>query len=128
MATVELNGRNGETMVHGGGVEAFRRRLSGALVCRGEQGYDTARAVWNGMIDRRPAFIAYCANSHRTIPVRPVSEIVLRIPTGGRRSFYVRLPRLRRTRRRSQHGLGARDVRGSSSLRDGRCVRQQLGR
>ena len=67
MATVELNGRNGETMVHGGGLEAFRRRLSGALVCRGEQGYDTARAVWNGMIDRRPAFIAYCANSQDVI-------------------------------------------------------------
>ena len=67
MAIVELSIRPGERKVDGSGVESFRRRLSGALVCRGEQGYETARAVWNGMIDRRPAFIAYCANSQDVI-------------------------------------------------------------
>ena len=50
-----------------GGVEAFRHRLSGELVCPGDQGYEAARAVWNGMIDRRPALIAYCANRQDVI-------------------------------------------------------------
>jgi len=33
----------------------------GALLRPGEEGYDEARRVWNGAIDRRPALIARCA-------------------------------------------------------------------
>ncbi|HXE24701.1 MAG TPA: FAD-binding oxidoreductase [Roseiarcus sp.] len=40
---------------------AFRRRLSGSLVLPGDAGYHSARRVWNGMIDKTPAVIAYCA-------------------------------------------------------------------
>jgi hypothetical protein len=36
--------------------------LSGQLLAPGDEGYDAARAVFNTMIDRRPAFIARCAN------------------------------------------------------------------
>jgi FAD/FMN-containing dehydrogenase len=60
MAIVEL--RPDQRNIDEKGVEAFRRRFSGALVCRDDPGYDAARAVWNGMIDRRPALIAYCAS------------------------------------------------------------------
>ena len=35
--------------------------LRGALLVPGDEGYDDARAVWNGMIDRHPAGIARCA-------------------------------------------------------------------
>lgn len=56
------SGRDGEFVLREDGVEAFRDRLTGTLVRPGEHGYDAARAVWNGMIDRRPALIAYCAN------------------------------------------------------------------
>jgi FAD/FMN-containing dehydrogenase len=37
-------------------LEGFR----GALLRPGDQGYDEARRVWNGAIDRRPALIARC--------------------------------------------------------------------
>jgi hypothetical protein len=42
-----------------GGIASFVRQelgpgLRGEVVCPGERGYDTARAVFNGMIDRRP--------------------------------------------------------------------------
>ncbi len=40
----------------------LKSRLSGQLLAPGDEGYDAARAVFNTMIDRRPAFIARCAN------------------------------------------------------------------
>ena len=44
-------------------IEAFRTRLRGPLLQRGDDGYDAARTVWNAMIDRRPALIARCAGA-----------------------------------------------------------------
>jgi FAD/FMN-containing dehydrogenase len=44
-------------------VAAFRSRFRGALLRPDEEGYDEARRVWNGAIDRRPALIARCAGS-----------------------------------------------------------------
>src|SRR6185437_1420430 len=64
---VESGIRSNEMMVQGGGIEAFRQLLSGEVVCPRDQGYNAARAVWNGMIDRRPALIAYCANRQDVI-------------------------------------------------------------
>ena len=37
--------------------------FAGHLVRPGDEGYHAARAVWNGAIDRRPAFIARCAST-----------------------------------------------------------------
>ena len=42
---------------------ALRSRFRGALVRPGEEGYENARRVWNGAIDRRPAMIARCAGA-----------------------------------------------------------------
>ena len=44
-----------EAMVHG-----FKTSLRGPLLRPGDAGYDDARHVWNGMIDRRPALIVRC--------------------------------------------------------------------
>ncbi|HEY7033579.1 MAG TPA: FAD-binding oxidoreductase [Thermomicrobiales bacterium] len=45
------------------GTASFRQRHRGEIVQPGDDGYDAARAVWNGMIDRRPALIARCADT-----------------------------------------------------------------
>ena len=42
------------------GVDAFRERFAGDVLVPGDPGYDDARSVWNGDIDRRPAVIARC--------------------------------------------------------------------
>jgi FAD/FMN-containing dehydrogenase len=42
-------------------VADFATGLRGPLLRPGDDGYDAARQVWNGMIDRRPALIARCA-------------------------------------------------------------------
>jgi len=41
-------------------IEDLKASLRGPLLCPGEAGYDDARQVWNGMIDKRPALIACC--------------------------------------------------------------------
>jgi FAD/FMN-containing dehydrogenase len=43
-------------------VEQLRRSMAGEVLAGNDAGYDRARAVWNGMIDRRPAVIARCRN------------------------------------------------------------------
>ena len=44
-------------------IAALRAGLRGGLLEPGDEGYDDARVVWNGMIDRRPALIARCAGA-----------------------------------------------------------------
>jgi FAD/FMN-containing dehydrogenase len=42
-------------------IEQFKGSLRGELLCPGDDHYDSARAIHNGMIDRRPALIVRCA-------------------------------------------------------------------
>ena len=42
-------------------VDEFKASLRGQLILPGDIGYDEARAIWNGMIDKYPALIARCA-------------------------------------------------------------------
>jgi hypothetical protein len=44
-------------------VEAFKAGLRGELLLPTDPGYETARHVWNGMIDRRPGLIARCTGA-----------------------------------------------------------------
>lgn len=54
--------RDSEIVLQGRDVAAFTTDLSGRLVRRGDDVYDEARAIWNGMIDKKPALIAQCVN------------------------------------------------------------------
>src|SRR5436190_13325393 len=40
--------------------ERLAKTLDGDVLAAGDPGYDTARTVWNAMVDRRPRLIARC--------------------------------------------------------------------
>src|SRR3954468_15352353 len=44
-------------------ITAFRSSLRGQLLLAGNNGYEDARKIWNGVFDRHPALIARCAGS-----------------------------------------------------------------
>lgn len=46
-----------------GDIAALRGNLTGGVLLAEDADYDTARRVWNGNVDRRPALIARCATS-----------------------------------------------------------------
>jgi FAD/FMN-containing dehydrogenase len=53
---------NGPTTLDDEVVQAFAERLRGPLFTPDDAGYDDARAIYNGMIDKHPALVARCAN------------------------------------------------------------------
>src|SRR5437870_2267643 len=67
-------------------MDALRGRFRGALLLPGEEGYDEARRVWNGAIDRRPALIARCAGADDVIEAVRFArerELVVSVRGGG---------------------------------------------
>ena len=56
---VTIRGSNlGSSILEEAVIDGFNGSLQGPLIRPREAGYDDARKIWNGMIDRRPAFIA----------------------------------------------------------------------
>jgi len=56
--------------------KAFGAGFGGTIIDRGHPGYDHARGVWNGLVDRRPALIARC---------RDVADVVEAVRVAGER-------------------------------------------
>jgi FAD/FMN-containing dehydrogenase len=48
-------------------VQRLKSRFRGELLAAGDPGYDAARTVFNGAIDRRPALIARCSGSEDVV-------------------------------------------------------------
>ncbi len=64
----------------------LRARFRGALLRPGEEGYDEARRVWNGAIDRHPALIARCVGADDVVEAVRFArerELLLSVRGGG---------------------------------------------
>lgn len=48
-------------------IKALQARLEGELLQPADAGYDAARSIWNGMIDKRPALIVRCRTSQDVV-------------------------------------------------------------
>ncbi len=73
------------TLAHGV-VEEFGSRLGGDLLRPPDPAYDEARAIWNGMIDKRPALIARCAGDADVIEAigfARENDLLLSVRGGG---------------------------------------------
>ena len=42
---------------------SFAAKFAGIAITPGDNRYDEARAIWNGMVDARPALIARCGSA-----------------------------------------------------------------
>jgi FAD/FMN-containing dehydrogenase len=61
MSIQELTQADEQTRPDNDAIEQFKSELCGQLCLPGEPGYEQARTIWNGMIERRPAWVARCA-------------------------------------------------------------------
>lgn len=67
-------------------IESLSASLRGKLLSEADAGYDIAREVWNGMIDKRPALIACCTGAADVIcAVRFAAEheLLMSVKSGG---------------------------------------------
>jgi FAD/FMN-containing dehydrogenase len=68
MSSVEGMGTTGSrTVLPQEDVQSFEKSLRGQLIRPGDEGFEEARLVWNGVIDRRPALIARCADAQDVV-------------------------------------------------------------
>jgi FAD/FMN-containing dehydrogenase len=67
-------------------IDGLRKRLRGDLIRSHDDGYETARRVWNGNIDRQPALIARCAgvsDVQRTVEFARTQSLRVSVRGGG---------------------------------------------
>lgn len=73
-----------EHVIDGAVLGKLRARFRGALLTPSEEGYEEARRIWNGAIDRRPALIARCAGADDVVEaVRFARELELLVSVRG---------------------------------------------
>ena len=107
--------------------EALR---GGELVIPGDDAYDAARSVWNGMVDRRPALVACCSGAADVVEaIRLAGEQELIVSRAGRRSQRRRLLDVRRRGRHRSlwHARGNRRSAGPEGAGRRRRSRRRLG-
>ncbi|MEO3430217.1 FAD-binding oxidoreductase [Pelagibius sp. CAU 1746] len=64
MSAFEFAARDAATAaVDSAAIEALEQDLRGTVLLPASAGYDEARHIWNGMVDRRPAMIVRCAGA-----------------------------------------------------------------
>jgi FAD/FMN-containing dehydrogenase len=84
LRAIKLSGK--ETTIERAAVQDLRASLKGSLLVPGDEGYEMARRVWNGMIDKHPALIARCEGVEdvvRAVTFARERELLLAVRGGG---------------------------------------------
>ena len=67
-------------------IAGLRGEISGKVLEPSTEGYDEARKIWNGMIDRRPALIVQCASTFDVITAvkfATAHDLIISVRGGG---------------------------------------------
>jgi hypothetical protein len=67
-------------------LKEFERSVQGKIVRPGDEGYEAARKVWNGMIDRHPSLVLYCAgveDVRRAVDFAGTNNLLVAVRSGG---------------------------------------------
>jgi FAD/FMN-containing dehydrogenase len=108
--------------------DALRARLQGITLMPGDAGYDSARRVWNGAIDRHPSCIIRCADAEdvsHAVRIAADNGLTLTIRGGGHNvagrsisdgKLLLDLSRLRQVNVNRESGIAA--VQGGALWRD----------
>src|SRR3712207_1040746 len=67
-------------------LERLRDSIRGPVIDPDDEGYDAARAIWNGAIDRRPACVARCtgvADVVAAVGFARERELAVAVRSGG---------------------------------------------
>jgi FAD/FMN-containing dehydrogenase len=75
-----------DTAVDADALEAFAAGIRGPVLRPDDAGYDEARGIWNGLIDRRPALIVQCSGAADVVDAVNFAreqELLLSIRGGG---------------------------------------------
>ena len=84
IAATTLDG--GRTTVNNTDIESLRRAIRGEVIVPGQAGYEEARRVWNGNVDRRPAVIVRClsaADVQQAVAAARSLGVLLSVRGGG---------------------------------------------
>jgi FAD/FMN-containing dehydrogenase len=75
-----------EAAVASEAIQGFEAGLRGPVLRPGDIGYDEARSIWNGLIDRRPALIVQCTGAADVVDAVNFArdhDLVLSVKGGG---------------------------------------------
>src|SRR5437773_1803685 len=67
-------------------LQAFAMQMKGPVLTPEDPGYEEARAIWNGLIDRRPALIAQCSGAADVVDAVNFArehDLLLSVKAGG---------------------------------------------
>ena len=73
----------------------LRRSVEGEVMLRGDAGYDSARALWNAMVDHRPSVVVRCTSSAdvaAAIDFARSSDLEIGVRCGGHSVLGISVP------------------------------------
>lgn len=73
-------------MLKSAAIEDLKKNFRGELMAPSDAGYDVARRVWNGMVDKRPALIARCTGANDVVACVNFArehEVLISVRGGG---------------------------------------------
>jgi len=76
-------------------VGRLRRHVDGKVLLPSDDGYDSARAMWNAMVDRRPAVVVRCSSSAdvaAAIEFSRINDLEVGVRCGGHSVLGISVP------------------------------------